>query len=249
MEHSSKQKRVSFSAAEQGKYTAMGQNWNYDSEYAVSVAAAAFAVYSLEEAEAEHKRKITEQLENSKSGIRTRNESIRRNSFSKEVKNAGETSTRKPAERDQRLPENSAVMSSRKPSRSASMRPMISMDQRQRSNSTRRSVAEDKVDTWEKAQLRKINKRYEKMRSEIIAWENAKTIEAKLRMEKKKNELELRKSRNLQHYQLKVSRIEAVAGGANRQLDEKQRNEESEVKEKAKHMRSKGKNPVRFFCC
>jgi hypothetical protein len=53
----------------------------------------------------------------------------------------------------------------------------------------------------------------------------------------------------MQHYQNKIARIDLISGGARGQLEEKRRNEELEVKEKAKHMRSKGRSPSRSFCC
>ncbi|XP_015571992.1 remorin 1.4 isoform X2 [Ricinus communis] len=260
MEHLLKQKRVRFSAPEQERSSSAKEknwfqnqffrqmNWYYDSEFVAAVAAAAFAICSKEEAEADYKRQIREEFEKAKPEIRTRNGGSSVGSIRASRHSSGEASIRKPAQEDKRVQE-SAATPSRKPSRSASIRPVVSVDQRQRSTSTRRDAVEDKIDSWEKAQLRKINKRYEKMKAEVLAWENAKKIEAKMHMERKKNELELRKSRNLQYYQIKVERIEAVAGGAKGQLEEKRRSEESEVKEKARNMRLKGKNPVRCFCC
>ncbi|KAJ9140517.1 hypothetical protein P3X46_031156 [Hevea brasiliensis] len=229
-------------------------SWEYDSEFAAAVAATAFAIYTLEEAGEEYRRKIRGDFGKSKTEIRTRKEDssagsvrVTRPSSSKEVKHAGESSIRNPAEQDHRV--QGTFMPARKPSRLASTKPMASTDQRRKGTSTRSEVVESKIDSWEKAQLRKINKRYEKKKSKVFAWENEKKMEAKLHMERKKNELELRKSRNLQHYQINVERIDAIVGGARAQLEEKRRNEEAEVKEKAKYMRRKGKNPVRCFCC
>ncbi|KAL2243011.1 UNVERIFIED_CONTAM: hypothetical protein Sindi_0419100, partial [Sesamum indicum] len=61
-------------------------------------------------------------------------------------------------------------------------------------------------------------------------------------------ELELRKSRNLQHYYSKIARIDDIAGGARAQVDEKRRQEESVVKQKASRMRLTGRVPVDCFC-
>ncbi|KAK4436979.1 hypothetical protein Salat_0031800 [Sesamum alatum] len=122
----------------------------------------------------------------------------------------------------------------------------VAADQRQRETSVRSSYGE--ADAWEKAQIAKIRKRYEKMQTEILAWENEKKLRQKKKMERKKGELELRKSRNLQHYYSKIGRIDHMAAGAKAQLDEKRRQEESVVKEKARRMRSTGIAPVDCFC-
>ncbi|KAK9278732.1 hypothetical protein L1049_028308 [Liquidambar formosana] len=112
-------------------------------------------------------------------------------------------------------------------------------DQKQK-NLARCGNGETKAD-GEKAEMEKIRKRYEKMKSAIFAWENEKKTKAKLRMERKKSELEHRRVRNLQHYQMKIAGIDQTAGGARAQVEEKRRIEESKVKDKAKKIRSTGK--------
>ncbi|KAJ4831251.1 hypothetical protein Tsubulata_014567 [Turnera subulata] len=269
------QKRVKFSGQEHEEASSAGEKMNnkaktwfpsqaywqmsqdyvpQESEYAAAVAAAAFAVNSIEEAELDRRRKMKEDFERAKSRMNTMNESatsgsvrVTRSFTGKEVKDAGETSTARQKQQDQRAQESS--MTSRKPSRSTSMRLKNPADQKQRGNSSRGDVMDDKVGSWEKAQLLKIHKRYEKLKSRIFSWENSKKTQAKLHMEKKKSELELRKTRNSQHYQDKLARIDMIAGGARAQLEEKRRNEESVVEEKAKYMRRKGRSPVKFFCC
>ncbi|XP_020548029.1 remorin-like [Sesamum indicum] len=131
---------------------------------------------------------------------------------------------------------------------SSSLRPTlpVAADQKQKETPIRSSYSE--ADAWEKAQIAKIRKRYEKMQSEILAWENEKKLRAKQKMERKKGELELRKSRNLQHYYSKIARIDDIAGGARAQVDEKRRQEESVVKQKASRMRLTGRVPVDCFC-
>ncbi|KAL0355273.1 UNVERIFIED_CONTAM: hypothetical protein Sradi_3974200 [Sesamum radiatum] len=131
---------------------------------------------------------------------------------------------------------------------SSSLRPTLSVvaDQRQKETPIRSSYGG--ADAWEKAQIAKIRKRYEKMQSEILAWENEKKLREKQKMERKKGELELRKSRNLRHYYSKIARIDDIAGGARAQVDEKRRQEESVVKEKARRMRATGRVPVDCFC-
>ncbi|KAK6123111.1 hypothetical protein DH2020_043147 [Rehmannia glutinosa] len=134
---------------------------------------------------------------------------------------------------------------------SSFVRPTVSLAEEQRQKQTsiwglRSSDA--KADAWEKAQIAKIRKRYEKMHSQIQAWENEKKLREKHQMERKKDELEQRKSRNLKHYYSKIARIDHIAGGARAQVDEKRKHEESIVKQKARKMRSTGKTPVTCFC-
>ncbi|KAK4395788.1 hypothetical protein Sango_1733100 [Sesamum angolense] len=122
----------------------------------------------------------------------------------------------------------------------------VAADQRQKETPTRSSYSE--ADAWEKAQIAKIRKRYEKMQSEILAWQNEKKLKEKQKMERKKGELELRKARNLQHYYSKIARIDDIAGGARAQVDDKRRQEESVVKQNARRMRATGRVPVDCFC-
>lgn len=60
-------------------------------------------------------------------------------------------------------------------------------------------------------------------------------------------ELEQRRARNSQHYQSKLARIDNIAGGARAQLEEKRKNEETKLQERAKKMRS-GKAPTCCLC-
>ncbi|PQQ20461.1 transcription factor PIF7 isoform X2 [Prunus yedoensis var. nudiflora] len=91
----------------------------------------------------------------------------------------------------------------------------------------RHNTQETEADAWEKAQIKKIQRRYEKVKSAILAWENEKKMQAKIKMEKRKSELEQRRASNMQHYQIKQTRIDQIAGGARAQMEEKRRNEES----------------------
>ncbi|KAJ6293719.1 hypothetical protein OIU76_021892 [Salix suchowensis] len=236
----------------------MNQDYDFqDGEFAVAVAAATFVIHSLEEAEADYRRKLREDFGKSQEKIKTTKRDsgagsvrgVTRHFSSREVIVAGETSARKPTEEYRKQREN--AFPSRKPSRSSSVRPVNKQpsDTKLMRNSTLSQVVETRADSWEKDQLRKINGRYEKMKSKILDWEKAKKMRAKLHGERKKNELELRRARNMQHYDNKIARIDLISGGARGQLEERRRNEELEVKEKAKHMRSKGRSPPKCFCC
>lgn len=78
-------------------YGQMNQDYDFqDSEFAAAVAAAAFSIYSLEEAEAEYRRKMREDLEKSKTKFKTTKEDtkggsvrVTRGFSSREVKDAG----------------------------------------------------------------------------------------------------------------------------------------------------------------
>ncbi|KAL2461975.1 Remorin family protein [Abeliophyllum distichum] len=119
---------------------------------------------------------------------------------------------------------------------------------RRKGTSRGRRIAETKSDAWERSQLAKIHKRYQKMHSNILSWENEKKLRAKQEMERKKQEVELRKSRNLIHYKNKISRIDHISNGAKAQLEEKRKYEESLIKEKARRMKSIGKAPISWCC-
>ncbi|KAK1433696.1 hypothetical protein QVD17_10611 [Tagetes erecta] len=107
-----------------------------------------------------------------------------------------------------------------------------------------------KVDAWEKAELLKIQKRYEKRNLTILEWENEKKRRAKCRVEEKKKELDQRRSINWQHYQNKLARIDHVAGGARSQAEKNRRKEEQKIKERVKEMRSLGvSSPKYCFLC
>ncbi|KAI3759271.1 hypothetical protein L6452_06963 [Arctium lappa] len=103
-----------------------------------------------------------------------------------------------------------------------------------------------KVDAWEKAELLKIEKRYEKSNLTILEWENEKKARAKRRVEEKKKELDQRRSMNWQHYQNKLARIDHVAGGARSQTEDKKKHDEKKVKERAREMRSLGVSSPRY---
>ncbi|OMO51236.1 hypothetical protein CCACVL1_29917 [Corchorus capsularis] len=221
-------------------------NEEYDREFAIGVAAAAYAINSLEEEEARHRIKI-ERARHDSNRVRNSDRVTRRYS-SKEVKVA-ETSSRKSMEKDYRSKESSLPSSKPVHSSSARHTTVEAGDQRWKGNYSQLNVGEiTKADAWERAQMEKLNKRYENMKASILSWENEKKLRAKIKMEKRKKELEHRIKRNQQLYQTKLARIDHIAGGARAQVDEKRRNEEMMIKEKARKMRASGKVPVTCFC-
>ncbi|XP_057465834.1 vicilin-like seed storage protein At2g18540 [Actinidia eriantha] len=187
----------------------MGLDYDsYESEFATAVAAAAFAIHSVEEESLEYQKKMKAKSEIERIRPPPPESGRLSKRFSgKEAKDAVETSPRKRME-----PGSIASRSS---------------FENQRGNSTRRRNVESKADSWERAAMAKIRKRYEKMNSRIVAWENEKKRKAKLDMERKERELELRRELNLQHYQSKLARMDHIAGAARMQMEERRRNEES----------------------
>ncbi|KAJ4713110.1 Remorin family protein [Melia azedarach] len=206
----------------------MGEDY-YDprkSEFAAAVAAAAFSIYSVEEAEARYRRKMREELERTQVKSVKDQDSITRRFSGRDLKIGGESiSSRNSGEVDRRV------------SRSSSVRSMnsVATDRRQKGILPSKSKREEtKADAWEREQIEKLNKRYEKTKSAVVAWENEKKSQARLKMEKKKAELEQRRKINEQHYQNKIARIERIAGGARAQAEEDRRNKEIEIKQRAR---------------
>lgn len=208
---------------------------SYESEFATAIAAAAFAIHSAEEANSEYRKKLrSTRRAKSRKDDPFRPPEARRFPGSEAKDPEVESSMKKRMEQDRRG--------------RASFAGHAGGDESQRESSTTRRSPEAKANTWEKPAMAKLVKRYEKMNSNILAWENEKKMKARVEMERKKRELEQRNAVNLQHYQNEIARIEHIAGGARAQLEDKRRNEESKVKERAKRrIRTKGKVP--FSCC
>ncbi|KAH9604017.1 hypothetical protein KSS87_014197, partial [Heliosperma pusillum] len=174
-------------------------NGNESEEYAASIAAAAYAIYSLEETRAEFERRMVESFREDPSSITNTNKD--QEDLVDEIPQFGG------------LPRRSSILEKK------------DVGPRQMPVS-QRTMETNKADTWEKARLVKINKWYEKMNVKIKVWENEKKKRASLEMESRKAEIERLKRLNLSHYQNKIDRIEGVAGGAKKQLEEKKRKEE-----------------------
>ncbi|KAK9926069.1 hypothetical protein M0R45_023322 [Rubus argutus] len=235
----------------------MNQDYDsQDSEFATAVAAAVFAIHTIEEAELQYEKERRKSLEisrtNSMQDIMTGRPSsggVTRRLSNKGANYAGEASMKRPMGQDQRTLE--SVFPSRYPNRTTSTRPSTPADINQNRKGNSRghgNAVESKADAWEKAQMKKIQNRYEKVKAAILAWENEKKMHVKTKMERRKRELEQRRARNILHYQVKQERIDHIAGGARAQVEEKRRNEESKVKEKAKRIRTTGRVPVTCFC-
>ncbi|XP_010546168.1 PREDICTED: uncharacterized protein LOC104818328 [Tarenaya hassleriana] len=191
-------------------------------QFAVAVAATAFAVRSVEEEEDE-KRIVREELE----GLNVKNKKVKRKDNKVMTKQEGRNIERTHTQEVKIGEENFTKKGYQHNGSSSTI---------------------SKADSWECVRIKKIRKRYEKMKDTILAWENERKLAARLKMEKSKSELERRKEINNRRYRSKLSRIEMIARGAKQQLEEKRKSEEARVKEKANTMRRTGKVPMDYFC-
>ncbi|KAI4343924.1 hypothetical protein L6164_011215 [Bauhinia variegata] len=250
MENKLNQRRVSFSDPPSQKHEELSghkgdKGWNWfrrpllmeddrrNDEHVAAVAAAAFAVHSLEEAGLLNLRMMREGPESS----RTRTMRRKEDSISRTPSYAGETPRTKSFGQKPRQAESAFPVSHRIPV--PSPKPSKQMHQ---NNFQRRA------DAWEKAKGEKIQKRYDKIKSRILSWENERKMETKLKMEKKKSALDHKRAMEQLHYKNKMARIEKIAEGARAQLEDKRRKEESKASEKAKIIRTTGRVPIKCFC-
>ncbi|XP_018490382.2 remorin 1.4, partial [Raphanus sativus] len=206
-----------------------------ESDFATSVAAAAFVITSMEDAYKEHAKRMREEAKSSRkkktSPVLIPKAEVKRinRSFTQDLTIGGESFRKK--NMDNIPQENRRAQEVGSSSRTLGL-----------------ASAPSKADSWEKSQLHKIRLRYEKMKAEIVGWENERKSAAKLRMEKRKSELQKRTEINIQHYKAKLARIQVIADGAKKQLEEKKRSQEAQVQEKVKKMRRTGKVPANYFC-
>ncbi|CAM8905230.1 unnamed protein product [Rhodiola kirilowii] len=258
MESIIKQKRVSFSdtgrdgrsqkstSFEEEDYSSV-QNWlkrqiegqtighEYDSgdeQFATSVAAAAYAVHSLDVANSSFQNgKILTKAKSRKGDHQDQIPKTR----TTEIVPANTKSTKSPSFGTKPTIDGPLT---RKPSKisSASLR-----------STFYKNDTDAKIDAWERAEIDKIKKRYSKIRSTIKSWEDDKKTRAKIKLQKKKIELECKKERNQRHYELKIAQIDVIGRGAKSNMEEKMRSDETKVKERAKKMRSNRR--AAYFLC
>ncbi|KAI3970845.1 hypothetical protein MKX01_024492 [Papaver californicum] len=121
-------------------------------------------------------------------------------------------------------------------------------DGHQNTNTMASGGPDTQARAWEEAQMARIKKRYDKMKSTIDSWENEKKTKERLRVDRIESQLDKRRARALQHYRVEISKIDQVAGGARALADERKKNEETRTKEKAKKIKLTGKLPATCFC-
>ncbi|XP_008671213.1 remorin6.3 isoform X3 [Zea mays] len=94
-----------------------------------------------------------------------------------------------------------------------------------------------KADEWEKAKLGRVREEYEKMMETIAEWET-----------EKKTELDRKREKALEEYNLEMTRISKISGGARAMAEERKYNDRKKIREKARKMRSTGKPPRTCAC-
>ncbi|KAE9601929.1 putative remorin, tetratricopeptide-like helical domain-containing protein [Lupinus albus] len=243
MENRIHQKRLSFSDTQTPKHHVSSGSrndnaWNWlqriafhvddmgDDEHVTSVAAAAFAIHSLEEAESRDMQKMREIPKSSRTQTMRRKE----DNLSRRPSNGGEISMKMSFGQDPRTKVNALPV--RRPSATPSPTPM------------HHKSVKTKPGTWEKAMMEKIQNWCKKIKSKILSWECVKKIQAKHQMKRKKRALEHRRAMEKQNYGNKIGRENMIA-----QLEEKRRKQESEARVKENKIQKTGKVPVKCSCC
>ncbi|XP_019438723.1 PREDICTED: chromatin assembly factor 1 subunit A-like isoform X2 [Lupinus angustifolius] len=198
-----------------------------DDEHVTSVAAAAFAIHSLEEAESRNLQKMREVPKSP----RTQHMRRKEDNHSRRPSN-GEVSMKMPLGQDPRTKVNALPVK----------RPSGTPFARSLSPVHHKSV-KIRPETWEKTMMEKIQNWCKKIKSKILSWECVKKIQAKHQMKRKKRALEYRRAMEKQSYRNKIGRENMKA-----QLEEKRRKQESEARVKENKIQKTGKVPVKCSC-
>ncbi|OEL23136.1 hypothetical protein BAE44_0015845 [Dichanthelium oligosanthes] len=111
------------------------------------------------------------------------------------------------------------------------------------------SEAEAMADAWVKEKLDKIKKQYNETMETIAEWETEKKAKARRQKElKHESESERKRAKALDEYNEKMSRINKVAAASRLTAEERRRNAERKVMDKAQTIRSTGKLPRTCGC-
>ncbi|TVU30718.1 hypothetical protein EJB05_22353 [Eragrostis curvula] len=111
------------------------------------------------------------------------------------------------------------------------------------------SEAEVMADAWEKERLAKIKKQYNETMETIAEWEAEKKAKARRQKQlKDESDSERKRAKALEEYNEEMSRINKVAAASRLTAEEKRRNAERKVREKADNIRSTGKLPSTCGC-
>lgn len=115
-------------------------------------------------------------------------------------------------------------------------------------NSARSSNKETEADAWEKAEMEKIKKRHEKTKSKILEWETEEKTKADLQMEQNLEGIKQRQTKTSKEFTNEISRINERCARERATADERKRNDELKLREKAKKIRSTGETPHACVC-
>ncbi|KAJ6726666.1 REMORIN FAMILY PROTEIN [Salix purpurea] len=119
----------------------------------------------------------------------------------------------------------------------------------ERQVSARSGIDGTDADAWEIAELSKIQMRYEKINAGILSWENKKKEKARNRLKKTEGDAsEEIRSKASKRFRAEMIDIDKIAGAAKAKAAERQRNEEFKAKGKANTIRRTGKLPRTCFC-
>ncbi|XVF43197.1 hypothetical protein PTKIN_Ptkin02bG0021200 [Pterospermum kingtungense] len=135
------------------------------------------------------------------------------------------------------------------PEQLPSIKPVAPGVETQRQSAERTGTEQTEADTWEKAEVAKINQRYAKLNSIILAWEEKKKKKARNKLDKAESQLEHKRARALIKFKNEMEYIKQAADGARARAETRQRNDELKAKEKANIIRTTGELPKTCFCC
>ncbi|KAK9105150.1 hypothetical protein Scep_021994 [Stephania cephalantha] len=191
-----------------------GNYFNDSIEFAAVIAAAAFAVNSLEDAELQGRKQSTDRPEASL--IRTKS---RKDQEQGEASARNLEMTKEDAAIKHRPPEKVVVRTPTisKPSSTDNYSTTISPklepaaapasykyprdDSSEKARNSRSYGETDAIaDSWEKSEMERIKKKYERVNSTIISWESEKKAKTERQLDRVKRDAEKKKERALQHY-------------------------------------------------
>ncbi|KAF8378764.1 hypothetical protein HHK36_030113 [Tetracentron sinense] len=158
-----------------------------DVEFATAIAAAVFAINSLQEAGSQNQNKMSEDLKTSSTMIKSRKEdsTIRlpdpgSNKDAKEdTQSPGEASMKKPEGLYGRMPSLKRIPTFGTPS----TKPEHEVDTLRQSTSQRPGNAETMADVWEKAEMAKLQRWYERKILNLLSWEKHMREKSRRRVE------------------------------------------------------------------
>ncbi|XP_028753655.1 uncharacterized protein LOC114713228 [Neltuma alba] len=236
-----KQRRVSFSDPPSQKEglvrpTVEDVAVNRDEKHGTAVAAAALAIYSLEQAELLNLQKTKE------GHVYSSAQTMRRKEESKSTKPTFGESWKKKSSREDHEGQFAVRLLRAGQSPSTPSPTGIARYEKHKESHTpsQQNTVNSRAESWEMA---KIQKRYEKIEFKIRLWEGEKKMQAILQKDRTKNELEQKRAMAMLHYQNKMGMINRIAQRARAKLEDKRRKEESGVKEKANEIIKTGRLP------
>ncbi|KAK6133753.1 hypothetical protein DH2020_032464 [Rehmannia glutinosa] len=221
----------------------MNRDYDFDdADYPTAVAAAAYAIQSIEKSKSRHRNETAYGPGKSSNKIRSKAEDI---GIQPELhKSALKFSDKHLNISDSKSPETPSPKPDRQPVGWATTQPIETRSQ----SATKPGPEDSMADAWEKEEMASIKERYERLRTTIDNWEIKKKKKADQKLERTEGKSEKKRAKAAQRRRQVIKRIEEIAGGARAQAEENRRNEELKVKEKANKIRTTGKLPATCLC-